>query len=166
MFRFVMRVAALVLAACAVNSAPIPVQGDLDPLVGEWSGSYSSTATGRQGSIVFTLVAGRDTATGDVMMTPSVLEHGPTAPLRPEEWAGLHHQVLRIRFVRCEGNQVTGWLNPYQDPDSGDSTYTKFSGTIANDVLEGTFVSHFEPSGRRITGTWYVKRARKVPAPR
>lgn len=165
MLRFVM-LAGLILEACAVTSAPIPVRGDPDPLVGEWSGSYASVETGRQGSIVFTLVAGRDTATGDVVMTPSALEHGPTAPLRPEDRAGLHHQVLRIRFVRCEGTRVSGWLTPYLDPDSGDSTHTTFAGTIVNDVLEGTFVSYLEPSGKRVSGTWSVKRAKKTPAVR
>jgi hypothetical protein len=115
---------------------------------------------------VFSLAAGRDTATGDVIMTPSVREHGPTVPLQPVERTGADQQVLRITFVRCEGTLVNGWLNPYPDPESEDSVLTTFTGTINHDVLEGTFTSYFQLSGRRVTGTWYVKRARKTPIPR
>jgi hypothetical protein len=97
MFRLLL-LSAVLLPACAVTSAPIPVRGDLDPLVGEWSGSYSSPTTGRQGA--------------------------------------------------------------------EDSTFTTFSGTIENDVLEGNFTSYLEPSGRRVSGTWYVRRTRKTPVPR
>ena len=46
--------------------------------VGEWVGEYSSAETGRVGSIVFTLAAGRDTAAGDVMMVPANIEPATT----------------------------------------------------------------------------------------
>jgi len=57
--------AGLALTGCAARPSPVPLQADanaLATLAGEWSGEYSSAATGRSGSIVFTLAAGRDTA--------------------------------------------------------------------------------------------------------
>ncbi len=41
-------------------------------------------------------------------------------------------RVIKISFVRCEGKEVTGWLEPYPDPETGETTSTTFEG-----VLEG-----------------------------
>ncbi|MSR02619.1 MAG: hypothetical protein EXR94_07760 [Gemmatimonadetes bacterium] len=49
----------LLAAACGAPETPVP---------------------GRVGSIVFTLVAGRDTAVGDVMMVPANIEPAGTTP--------------------------------------------------------------------------------------
>jgi hypothetical protein len=149
--------AALVMAACVVPATPIPVRGNLEPLAGEWSGYDSSAETARQGSIVFTLKAGTDTASGDVLMIPNREELGPSAPTRIDP-PGPGPRVIRINFVRCEGNEVTGWMNPYPDPDTGEATYTTFTGIIKGNRLEGTYVAYGESSGRQSTGKWSVKR--------
>jgi hypothetical protein len=127
-------------------------------LVGEWSGFYSSVETGRRGSILFTLKASQDTAFGDVLMIPNREDFGPTAPRPFADPSRENSHVLQINFVRCEGTAVTGWMNPYRDPDTGDTTYTTFTGTINNDELVGTFVAVGEATGNRLTGTWKVKR--------
>src|SRR3989442_9334411 len=52
---------------------PVPLAGtarDVAALAGRWEGSYSSAATGRSGSISFTLSATGDSAFGDVIMIP------------------------------------------------------------------------------------------------
>ena len=109
------------LLGCHPTAAPVPVRGTVDPLVGEWLGEYSSSETGRSGSIVFKLTAGRDTATGDVLMIPGNVDI-PTAMPNTNDPNYRGPRILKISFVRCEGNEVSGWLEPYPDPDTGEST--------------------------------------------
>ncbi len=145
------------LGGCSATGAPIPVRGDVSPLVGHWEGEYSSTETGRVGSIVFTLVAGRDTASGDILMIPANMET-PGDVTRTPDPTRRTPQVLKVSFVRCEGMEVTGWLDPYSDPDTGERVYTTFEGVLKGDRLEGSFTSLAELSGRRTSGKWMVKR--------
>ncbi len=147
----------LLAAACGAPGTPVPVRGNLAPLIGEWVGEYSSAEAGRVGSIVFTLAAGRDTAVGDVMMVPANIEPASTTP-RSDDPMLRTPRILKISFVRCEGTAVTGWLDPYPDPDTGEKTSTTFDGVIKGNKLEGTFVSYLELSGKRRTGTWVVNR--------
>src|SRR2546426_8162305 len=62
------------LSACTPTPPPpVPLAGtakDVAALAGQWEGSYASAATGRSGSISFTLSAGSDSAFGDVIMIP------------------------------------------------------------------------------------------------
>jgi hypothetical protein len=150
--------AALLAAACNAPGSPIPVRGNLEPLIGEWSGYYTSVEAGRQGAISFTLAPGRDTASGDVLMIPNRESLGPSAPDRMADPPAPGPRVLRINFVRCEGNEVTGWMSPYPDPDTGEQTFTTFTGIVKGARLEGTYVAYRELSGRRATGKWSVKR--------
>ncbi|MEO8453009.1 MAG: hypothetical protein ABI647_24680 [Gemmatimonadota bacterium] len=143
-------------AACNMQSSPVPVRGNASLLVGEWSGEYQSSATGRAGSIVFTLQAGRDTAFGDVLMIP--VNYEPPADNRLPELDRPRPQLLRISFVGCEATQVTGWLDPYTDPATGETIYTSFEGSLNGDVLKGTFDSRGQASGKRYDGKWRVKR--------
>ena len=65
--------AALVTACAAAHQPSVPIAGstrDMAALAGQWEGSYSSAATGRSGSISFTLSTGTDSAFGDVIMIP------------------------------------------------------------------------------------------------
>lgn len=150
--------------ACVGPGLPVPVRGSVEPLVGEWVGEYSSRKTGRSGSIVFTLEAGKDTAKGDVLMVPANIELPPPV-LKTDDPNYRNPRVLKISFVRCEGSEVTGWLDPYLDPDTGEKTATTFDGLIKGDRLEGTFASYLELSGRRRVGKWIVTR-KPVPAQR
>ncbi|HEX9610830.1 MAG TPA: hypothetical protein VF978_03000, partial [Gemmatimonadales bacterium] len=74
----------LFLAACAASQTPVPVIGaatDVEALAGAWVGEYSSAASGRSGSISFTLRAHGDSAFGDVVMIPAAWGR-PLAPWR------------------------------------------------------------------------------------
>ena len=153
--------AASLLAGCNATLLPVPVEGTIDQLVGEWAGDFSSGETGRRGSIYFHLEAGRDTATGDVLLIPDRAYNVPTAPEWNESpWRTSSH-VLQISFVRCTDGEVDGWIKPYPDPDTGHLTYTDFTGVIVGDSLKGTFVSRVESGGKRSSGTWAVARVRK-----
>lgn len=156
--------AALAAAACAGTPARVPVSaapGSPASLVGEWTGEYQSTASGRAGSIVFHLDAGRDTAEGDVVMVP----RGSAGPLR-RAVAGQPGAVvtagqpttLTIRFVRQVGDQVSGQLDPYTDPDCNCPVFTTFTGTVRGERIEGTFTTRGSPGGAAVTGTWHVDR--------
>lgn len=154
------------LAACGGTQPPVPVAGsapDLAALVGAWSGSYASAATGRSGSIQFTLASGGDSAFGTVVMIPS----GGRSPLQPwrdpnqtHAQQGTTSQLLTIRFVQIQGGRVSGALEPYQDPETGGSLYTTFEGRLVGDTIAGTFTTRVPPSPAAgiPTGEWRVVR--------
>lgn len=156
--------AALAAAACAGTPGRVPVStapGAGPSLVGEWAGEYQSPAAGRGGSIVFHLDAGRDTALGDVVMVP----RGSPGPLRraPAQQPGAvvaagQPTTLGIRFVRQEGDRMSGQLDPYTDPDCGCPVFTTFEGTVRGGRIEGTFTTRGQPGGTALTGTWHVDR--------
>lgn len=153
------------LSACGARQEAVPLvgaAGDLEALVGEWVGEYSSVETGRSGRVTFTLAAQGDTAHGDVVMIP----HGANQPLRPAEpgdpnvvGARPMSEVLTIRFVRVEGDRVSGSLAPYRDPECGCPLYTTFEGSLTDDVIEGTFQTRHGQTNEVLRGRWKVVRA-------
>jgi len=154
------------LPACRTAPSPVPVVGsaaDIGTLAGDWEGDYSSPATGRSGSIAFRLVAGRDTAFGDVVMVPA----GASRPLAPAVTPGgppdatgargaTPAQVLTIRFVHIAADSVSGTLQPYEGPDCDCTLTTSFAGRVLGDRIEGTFVTR--GAGADQTGRWTVRR--------
>jgi hypothetical protein len=148
--------------ACASTQEPVVLvsisPADLSRLGGEWAGSYSSPVTGRSGSIAFHLTAA-DSAHVDVIMIPSATgvplqrAMNPAQPVRPTE-----PRDLTIRFVRFEGDRVTGRMNPYTDPDCSCPVLITFEGTVRGNRIEGTFTTRGAPSGAAVTGTWSVER--------
>jgi len=156
---------AVLVAACpAAHQPPVPLAGttrDVATLAGQWEGSYSSAATGRSGSISFTLSAGNDSAFGDVIMIP----RGWGRPL--QAWNGQgsagsearpRSAVLTINFVRVAGGHVTGTLAPYADPETGAQLMTRFEGQLGGDRIEGTYTTRGGGSGEAQTGRWQVTR--------
>jgi hypothetical protein len=149
------------LAGCAAGlPAPVAVQGadaDLQALAGEWAGEYWGGSDGRSGSIVFRLDAVTGAAVGDVVMVPA-----GAGPLRPHPEvsadAAAAVPVLGIRFVRAEGGQVTGVLDPYRDPECGCALTTTFRGRLGDGVVEGTFVTRGSGTHPESTGGWRVRR--------
>jgi hypothetical protein len=135
---------------------------DLAALAGEWSGEYSSPETGRSGSIVFRLVGGTDSATGDVMMTPQLGTPRGATPSQgapPVASEGMRApQVLTIRFVRIQSGRVSGRLDPYVEPDCRCTLLTVFEGELKGDVLAGTYTSRVQTTGQEQHGRWQVKR--------
>ena len=156
--------AILPLAAGVSTPSPVPViapAGDVAALAGEWRGEYSGSS-GRSGSIVFSLTAGRDTAYGDVAMVPTggepllAAETGrPGAVTRPSS------RALTIRFVRIAGDSVSGWLDPYQAPDCNCVLTTTFMGRANGDRIDGTFRTVGDPRATGAQeGRWTVTRRR------
>jgi len=153
-------IAALLLGlGCTYQGTPVPVAGDTNLLAGEWDGTYVSQETGRSGSIVFHLKAGTDSAYGDVLMIPTQADYSrpPTLPESPQPFRKLG-RVLTISFVQCEGGEVTGRLDPYEDPDTGERIYTTFEGRLKGNTFKGTFVTLYPTSGHRTAGKWSVER--------
>jgi hypothetical protein len=154
----------LMLASCAPVLSRTPVEGytrAIAQLAGEWEGSYTGDQSGRAGSIVFRLRADSDTAEGDVLMTPRrALEANVVDDHRfPTTTIGTAPERLTIRFVRVRGDEISGVLDPYRDPECGCTLRTTFVGTLRGDVIEGTFQSegegiHHLPS----SGRWTVTR--------
>lgn len=149
----------LFAAACQYQGTPVPVRGDLQLLAGEWEGTYSSWQTGRTGGITFQLKAGTDSAYGDVVMVPRNPELG-RPPNQPEA-AALYQKrprAIQISFIACEAGSVTGQLEPYEDPDTGERLYTTFEGRLQGKRFLGSFVTFYSASGYRVTGEWRAER--------
>ena len=153
--------AALLLAACAANPAPVPVVGgsaDVATLAGEWVGDYSSAESGRSGSISFTLRSAADSAFGDVVMIPAAWGR-PLMPWRGETSAAQRPQseVLTINFVRVQQAHVNGTLAPYADPQTGERLVTTFTGELKGNTITGTYTTRLA-SGATQTGRWSAQR--------
>lgn len=154
-----------VIAACSTApQTPVPLAGaraDVAALTGRWEGSYSSAATGRSGSISFTLASNGDSAFGDVIMVPRGFGRPLQALDRGAPYAGAptpRSSVLTIRFVRVAQGRVTGTLAPYADPETGGQLYTTFEGHLQGDAIDGTFTTRSAEGAGTQTGEWRVGR--------
>ena len=143
------------------NPAPIvPVGGnDTSALVGKWIGDYSSTETGRSGSIILEFKSGGKVARGDILMQPK--GYSATAPQGADPLKTMP-QVLQISFVNVEGGAVKGTIDPYVDPGCDCQVDTTFVGKITGDTIEGTFSTTPSGQGAPTAGRWKV--TRQVPA--
>lgn len=158
-------ICAMLVAGCSRAAAPVPIvatPADIQRLAGEWVGEYGSPETGRSGSIVFTLDSAEDHAHGDVLMGPptrnwSAFEDRTNEPVASGAREGM--QVLTIRFVRATGDQVSGVLDPYDDPACGCPVRTEFIGRLVGDTLAGTYETLHVAGGRSTAGRWRVVRA-------
>jgi hypothetical protein len=149
-------------AGCTWQGTPVPVAGDLRALEGEWNGTYGADLSGRTGTIHFVLTSTADSAFGDVLMDPSAPRDfqgsGPSfLPPAPRLTAVL----LKISFVYAEGEEVTGRLDPYEDPITSERLRTTFRGIRRGDQITGTYTTLTEGSSRVVTGSWSVERRQR-----
>jgi hypothetical protein len=155
-------VTALLGVSCTWQGTPVPIVGPTESLEGQWDGAYFSQQTGRTGSILFRLNAGTDSAFGDVVMVPAQEEEiKPPVDLLVPQAKYRNPRLLRISFVQCEPGRVSGRLDPYLDPETGERVVTTFEGRQRGDTFEGTFSSLYPGSGRRVTGEWSAKREKQ-----
>ncbi|HJQ12173.1 MAG TPA: hypothetical protein VJ840_14170 [Gemmatimonadaceae bacterium] len=152
--------------ACARSTPGISLASsdfDLNALVGQWRGNFSSAQTGRTGTIAFTLRAGESAASGNVVMFPK-----PDSLLTPEEREMMTNvpdrTVLKIQFMRKEAGNLSGELTPYTDPDCSCTARTTFQGVFTNAAtIEGTYTTVHSNPGSNITGgKWKVTRVKKL----
>jgi hypothetical protein len=150
----------LLFAACSMRPGartPFDVNAEeISRLNGNWVGEYSSAATGRSGSIVFALTGDQKSASGDVVMYPTIV----TVPADAVTSARASHaaDVLTINIVRATDDVVTGKLDAYRDPATGATLTTTFTGRMAGDTIEGTYESLSSGSTTPQRGKWRVKR--------
>src|SRR6267378_1446161 len=158
--------AALSIVGCATRQPEIELTSsdfDLNPLVGEWRGNYSSTETGRNGTIAFTLRAAESAASGNVVMLPRAdssfaANHAPVDPSIPNV-----REVLTIHFVRKEGSNVVGTLDPYLDPQCACQVTTTFQGAFRDrSTIEGTYRTTPVSGSKATAGTWKVTRVKRL----
>jgi len=163
------RLAALAFAAasfawaCASSNPapPVPVEGtDLSKLSGRWVGEYSSTDTGRTGSIVFELRPGDKVAHGDVLMKPKP-DASATAQGGTSAQLASMPQILNINFVSATGGTLRGTMDPYRDPTCDCQVQTTFVGRLNGDTIEGTFTTTPQGAGSITTGRWKMTKEKK-----
>lgn len=161
----------LALASCHLpsTSEPVPVLGteaERRLLSGNWNGRYWSEATGRHGTIKFSLGERADTGLGEVEMTFSPALRlardaaSVTASKRSTDApAPSPCTTMAISVVKIEVDKVRGTMAPYWDPDCNCRARTVFEGTVSGDTITGTFTTRRESSDRRLlTGQWRVER--------
>ncbi|HET9635191.1 MAG TPA: hypothetical protein VFP26_04605 [Gemmatimonadaceae bacterium] len=158
--------AATISLACARSTPGIELRSsdfDLDPLVGQWRGNFISSQPGRSGTIAFTLRAGESAASGNV-----VLFQKPDSLLTAEERELMANvpdrTVLKIHFLRKEGGNVNGGLDPYHDPECDCTVTTNFQGGFTNaTTIEGDYTTvRAKPGNDIIRGKWKVTRVKKL----
>jgi hypothetical protein len=164
----------LLMAAAAVSCSsnptpksaapPIPTEGEnrsLEMLVGRWDGNYNNPVNGRTGSIVLEVFSGGKEAHGDILMIP------PGSNLKvpsTEETIRTMPQVLEINFIQAAGNEISGTVGPYEDPDARCRAHSVFTGTVRGDLIQGTFRTECIDAEGKATntpftsGTWLVTR--------
>ena len=151
----------LILQGCSSTLLPVPLIGsrnNIAALEGEWHGSYSSTDTGRSGSILFVLTAEADTASGDVIMYPLEWEDCFYPESVNSTMSEEAPQQLKIDFVQVGGDRVAGRLAPYREPEEGCTLHTVFEGRLRGDTIEGTFTARGVEWVVVQTGHWRVTR--------
>ncbi|HEV8124418.1 MAG TPA: hypothetical protein VGP80_09255 [Gemmatimonadales bacterium] len=136
----------------------MPVLGDAATLEGQWVGEYRSPETGRSGSIVFSLVAGADTAQGDVLMVPTAPDGYSGSAVPVPDTQPLASQVVHIKLVRVFGQQVAGQLDRYVDPGCQCTVTTIFSGRLEGNVIDGRFFTYHDDGNVAVEGFWSVTR--------
>jgi hypothetical protein len=157
--------------SCSSNPAPksaappIPTEGEnrsLEMLVGRWDGSYNNPVNGRTGSIVLEIFSGGEEAHGDILMIPP--DSKMKIPSR-EETIRTMPQVLEINFIQAAGNEISGTVGPYEDPDARCRAHSVFTGTIRGDLIQGNFRTEcLDEKGSPAanvpftSGTWLVTR--------
>ncbi|CAN5760674.1 hypothetical protein BH24GEM1_BH24GEM1_12580 [soil metagenome] len=157
------------LVACGGGSrssaagAFVPVEGglrDLRALAGDWEGQFVSARGSRRGTNVFSLLGGRDSAYGRVVLRGPTAPPGCTDPVSRATGSRVEGDiVLTIARVNVGGRSVGGWLRPYPDPELGCLTDTWFEGTIMGDTLDGMYFSHPADTAQAVRlGTWWVAR--------
>jgi hypothetical protein len=168
--RIIRTAAGIVVAMLASGCAYMPpvhleaTPADMEMLAGQWKGDYNSPALGRRGSIEFKLVAAEGQAYGSVTMKPQ--ESGrPYEPrsLGRRDVGNPPAQLLTIRFIRAQSGEITGMLDPYWDPDRNCEATTRFSGYLAQGVIEGTFRTTFDCGAGEASGTWQATRKTATP---
>jgi hypothetical protein len=155
---------------CASRSPQIELTAsdfDVSPLVGQWRGEYTGNETGRSGTIAFTLRAGEAAASGNVLMLPRTADSTRAAADRAagEDVSPVSaRQVLTIHFVRKEGGNLVGTLDPYRDPDCACQVTTTFQGSFSNaNTIQGTFTTVPSRPGASVTGgKWSVTRVKRL----
>jgi hypothetical protein len=148
-------------AACAPVLSSTPIQGaasDLSAIAGRWTGDYVSPEAGRSGSIVFTFVADKNKAYGDVAMGRPRLNPNLTAGGDPAPVSGsLESQLLKFKLVNVINGDVFGVLEPYTDPSCDCTVRTTFTGHIDDPgTIRGTFATTGPRNVPSRTGTWVV----------
>jgi hypothetical protein len=145
-------------------AAPVPVAGtqeDVVALSGEWEGRFWSKATGRHGTIRFSLPERADTGFGEVAITFSPSLRLTQSGAKRDELDPKPCTAIDIRLVRVEGGRVRGTMATYWDPDRDCRASTVFEGSILGDRITGTFRTERAPSDQRVvSGKWRVDRGR------
>jgi hypothetical protein len=166
-------VALILVGACglAPSPPPVPVQGqdeEISAFSGEWSGRYSSKATGRHGTIRFNLPENADTGYGEVEITfsPSLEMTRQAAAAdypkaHPEELSQEPCTSIGIRVVRIEDNLVRGTMAPYWDPDCECRANTVFEGKLEGNQVKGSFSTRRESKRQPLAvGEWRAERSK------
>ncbi|HEY7370411.1 MAG TPA: hypothetical protein VIA29_11020 [Thermoanaerobaculia bacterium] len=156
----------LLAAACSSSSpkpsdspAPgFPLEADeasLKMLDGRWEGEYYNVTQKRGGTIVFEFSGARATGNGDVMLIPKGMSEAvkPSRPPTEAETLAQMPRITSIQFVKAEGGNLSGKMDPFIDPECNCEVMATFYGKVTGDLIEGNFRTSAPGEG-----TWKAKR--------
>ncbi|MEL6614155.1 MAG: hypothetical protein AAFQ43_00370 [Bacteroidota bacterium] len=157
MIRSSLLVLLLALAPEAIaQDLTVRVEGfaaDRERLEGVWEGGYACEATGRHGTLTFTLAPGASHAIARLVMVPRATPEAPD----PEPI------VLAFHIVEVDSATVRGALAPYADPEWDLPLETHFVGTLGDGRLDGTFDSlPTTVDSLPASGVWWAVRTRSA----
>jgi hypothetical protein len=157
---------ALLAAACSSSSKPepesaapgFPLQADeasLKMLDGRWEGEYYNVTQKRGGTIVLEFSGKRATGNGDVLLIPKGSSEAlkPSRPPTEAETLAQMPRITSIEFVKAEGGNLSGKMDPFIDPDCNCEVMATFYGKVTGDVIEGNFRTSAPGEG-----TWKAKK--------
>lgn len=150
--------ATLVLATCASTPEKVPVAGSPGSLNGSWHGEFNSESTNRSGTIHFNLLAGQDSATGDVLMVSQEWSNRGSRYWETNPPNIQQPTLLRINFVNISDTMIRGTMEPYHDDLCDCTVKLVFEGVVAWDVIEGMYQARYSTGALAFEGTWRVNR--------
>lgn len=167
-----LRVAAMAvmtaIVSCSTHQTEVPGfdvsarNFDISPLVGEWKGTFVNPEMHRQGTIAFTLAGRDEKAVGEIVLLPTT-PSGDTAHADAPVAPAAGQQVLQISFMRLEGDNVVGRIEPYQSTVCNCQVTSTFRGALTGNVIEGTYIVLGADDPRvRYGGNWKVTRVKRL----
>ena len=142
----------------APKAAPAaPMAAAPASIAGRWAGSYTNDVTQKGGSLVITLNGTVESASGQLMLTPTgkgaVMPEGSMAMAAPTKGkakaAPASSGGLPVTAMKSGDDKVSGSIEaPYVDPGCSCSVVSTFEGTLSGSTLTGTISARDSKTGQ------------------
>ena len=148
------------MAAKPAAAAPAPAMAASSaPLAGRWEGTYTSDVTSKGGKLVLTLNGSDESATGQLMLTPTggrtISAEGAAAPMeapakgKKAAPAPAMSGGLSVTASKASDDKVSGTIDgAYMDPGCNCTVVSTFEGELNGNTLTGTISARDSRTGQ------------------